>query len=221
MRRAVRWLARWWSRRRHGPDDDLDREIRTHLDLEAEEHREAGLAPAEARTAALRAFGNPVAIRETARDLRRRLWIDHLAQDVRFALRQILRAPGFAAAAALTLALGIGANTAVFSVINGYTRPLPVSDPDRIVVIASTRPDDETGIRFKFSFPAIQDYRARTTVFSDVFAFDLRLDGLTVDGKTSQFLHEAVTGNFFSALGLSPVAGRFFHPPRVPQVRRA
>ena len=132
--------------------------------------------------------------------------------DLRFAIRQIFRAPGFSVAAALTLALGIGANTAVFSVINGYTRPLPVPDPDRIVIVASRRPDDETGIRFKFSFQALQDYRAQTTVFTDVFAFDLRLDGIGIDGETSQFLHQAVTGNFFSGLGLTPAAGRFFQP---------
>jgi predicted permease len=211
IQRVVAWLARWRSGGTRA-ETELDREIRIHLELEAEEQRDAGLRPEEARTAALRAFGNPTAVKETARDLRRRLWLDHVLQDVRFASRQMLRAPGFAAAAALTLALGIGANTAVFSVINGYTRPLPVPDPDRIVVIASTRPDDETGIRFKFSFPAIRDYRAQATVFSDVFGFDLRLDGVSVDGKTSPFLHEAVTGNFFSALGLTPAVGRFFHP---------
>jgi hypothetical protein len=76
-------------------------------------------------------------------------------------MRQILRAPGFTLAAALTLGLGIGANTAVFSVINGYTRPLPVPNADRIVVIASTRPDDETGLQFKFSFAALPGRDAR------------------------------------------------------------
>ena len=211
MRRALQRLAGWWSRR-HGADADLDREIRSHLELEAEQQRDAGLAPEDARTAALRAFGNPTLVRESARELRRSLWLDQLVQDGRFAMRQILRAPGFALTAALTLALGIGANTAVFSVINGYTRPLPVPSADRIVVVASTRPDDETGIQFKFSFPALQDFRRQTTVFSDVFAFDMRLDGINVDGQTSQFLHQAVTGNFFTGLGLTPVAGRFFFP---------
>ncbi len=141
----------------------------------------------------------------------RRFRLDPIVQDLKFAIRQLRRSPGFTATAALTLALGIGANTAIFSVINGYTRPLPVPDPDQIVVVASTRPDDETGLRFKFSFPALQEYRAQTTVFSDLMGFDLRIGGLNVDGTTTAFVHQAVTGNFFSGLGLTPVAGRFFH----------
>ena len=141
----------------------------------------------------------------------RRFWLDLIVQDLKFAIRQLRRSPGFTATAAMTLALGIGANTAIFSVINGYTRPLPVPDPDQIVVVASRRPDDETGLRFKFSFPALQEYRAQTTVFSEVMGFDFRVGGLNVDGTTTAFLHQAVTGNFFSGLGLTPAAGRFFH----------
>jgi hypothetical protein len=181
-------MVAWWSRRRNGPEADLDREIRTHLELEAEEQRDAGLTTEAAHRAARRAFGNPALVKESVRELRRNLWLDQLCQDCRFAARQILHAPGFTATAALTLALGIGANTAVFSVING-------PDADRLVVIASTRPGDEIGIQFKFSFPALQDYRRQATVFSDVFGFDMRLDGINLDGKTSQLLHQAVTSS--------------------------
>jgi hypothetical protein len=83
--------------------------------------------------------------------------------DLKIVLRQARRTPGFVVAAVLTLALGIGANTAIFSVINGFLRPLPVPDAEQIVIIANTDAGDETGLRYRFSFPALQDYRARTT----------------------------------------------------------
>jgi len=138
------------------------------------------------------------------------LW--SLAQDVRFALRQIRRAPAFAISAVLTLALGIGANTGIFSLLNGYLRPLPVPQADRIVVVAAEMPGDETGFRYRFSYPALTDYRSETGVFSDVFAFDTRIGGLTTGGKTTQFVYHAVTGNFFSGLQIAPILGRAFEP---------
>jgi predicted permease len=133
-------------------------------------------------------------------------------EDLRFALRQIQRAPGFAIAAVLTLALGIGANTAIFSIINGFFRPLPVPEPDRIVILSASMPGDETGLRYRFSFPALEEFRKANDVFSDVFGFFVRLGGITIDGRTTQFVHQSVTGNFFTGLGLTPAAGRLFHP---------
>ena len=138
------------------------------------------------------------------------LW--SIGQDVRFALRQIRRAPAFATSAVLTLALGIGANTAIFSIINGYARPLPVPHADRIVVLAADMPGDETGFRYRFSYAALNDYRAETGVFANVFAFDTRISGLTAGGKTTQFVYHAVTGDFFSGLQLAPLLGRFIEP---------
>jgi putative ABC transport system permease protein len=139
-------------------------------------------------------------------------WLADLGTDVMHALRQIRRAPAFAITASLTLALGIGANTAIFSIINGFLRPLPVPNSDRIVVVAAVTPGDETGLRYRFSFPAVQDYRAGASVFSDVFAFDVQFGGLRANGKTTQFVYQAVTGNFFTGLGLQPAAGRLFRP---------
>jgi predicted permease len=112
----------------------------------------------------------------------------------------------------LTLALGTGANTAVFSILNGYYRPLPVPDAERIVVLASVLPGDETGLRYKYSYPALQDYRKATSVFSEVFAFSVLIGGLGADGKTTQFVYHGVSGNLFSALGITPAAGRLFVP---------
>jgi predicted permease len=135
-----------------------------------------------------------------------------LIQDVVFALRQMRRAPAFAASAILTLALGVGANTGIFGLLNGYLRPLPVPNGERIVVIASELPGDETGFRYRFSFPALQDYRAQADAFSDVFAFDTRIGGITAGGKSTQFLYHGVSGNFFTALGIKAALGRLIEP---------
>jgi macrolide transport system ATP-binding/permease protein len=138
------------------------------------------------------------------------LW--SIGQDVRYALRQIRRAPAFAASAVLTLALGIGANTGIFSILNGYLKPLPVPHADRLVVLAAEMPGDETGFRYRFSYEALNDYRAETAVFANVFAFDTRIAGLTAGGKTTQFVYHAVTGDFFSGLQMTPLLGRYVEP---------
>jgi hypothetical protein len=131
-------------------------------------------------------------------------------QDVRFAVRHLARAPLFVVTAVLTLALGTGANTGIFSLLNGVLRPLPVPDADGIVVVAATFASDDTGFRHQFSFPTLIDYREATDVFSDVFGFHNQLAGLTHGGTTTQFIYHVVTGNFFSALRLEPALGRLF-----------
>jgi macrolide transport system ATP-binding/permease protein len=133
-----------------------------------------------------------------------------MGQDIAYAFRQLRKSPGFTLIVILTIALGIGANTAVFSVINGYLRPLPVRLPDQIVVLAADTKGDETGFQYRLSFPALQELRRETSTFSDVFAFEVGISGLSSDGKTSQILYSVVTGNYFPALGLRPAAGRFF-----------
>jgi macrolide transport system ATP-binding/permease protein len=133
-----------------------------------------------------------------------------VAQDLLYAIRQLRKSPGFTLIVILTIALGIGANTAVFSVISGYLRPLPVRSPDQIVVVAADTKGDETGFRYRLSFLAIEDLRRETATFSDVFAFEVGLSGLAADGKTSQILYSVVSGNYLPALGLRPAAGRLF-----------
>src|SRR5450432_2866643 len=135
-----------------------------------------------------------------------------LRQDFYYAVRQLRKSPGFCLLVVLTVALGIGANTAVFGILNGFLRPLPVKDPQQIVVLAARTKGDETGFLYRFSYAALQDFRRRTDRFSDLFAFNTIIAGLTADGKTTQFLNQAVTGNCFSALGLKAAAGRLFLP---------
>src|SRR5215467_3100530 len=135
-----------------------------------------------------------------------------IGHDLQYALRLVRRAPAFAASAVLTLALGIGANTGIFSIINGFLRPLPVPNADRIVILAAQIPGDETGFRYRFSLPALNDYRRETGIFAGVAGFETRIAGLNVHGTTTQFVNQFVTGNLFSALGLTAYAGRLFAP---------
>src|SRR6185436_5981983 len=133
-----------------------------------------------------------------------------LGDDLRYAVRQYLREPGVTIVLLVTMALGIGANTGVFSILNGFQRPLPARSPEQLVVIAADTKGDETGLRFRFSFPALEDFRQQAEPLSDIFAYSPRLSGLAVAGETTPVLYSAVTGNDFSALGLSPAAGRLF-----------
>jgi predicted permease len=120
------------------------------------------------------------------------------------------KSPGITALVILTVALGIGVNTSVFSLLNGFLRPLRVQGPAKIVVLAAQTKGDETGVEYRFSYPALADFRRQATLFSDVFAFNVLLGGLGLDGKTAQVLYSAVSGNYFPALGLEPAAGRLF-----------
>jgi len=140
------------------------------------------------------------------------VWLRDLGDDLRYAVRQYAREPGVTVVLLVTMALGIGANTGVFSVLNGLLRPLPVRSPEQLVVIAADTKGDETGLRYRFSYLALEDLRHQTEKFSDLFAYSPRLGGLTSRAKTTQFLYSAVTGNYFSALGVRPAAGRLLEP---------
>src|SRR5580658_5680504 len=129
----------WWHinwRQTKKRDADLERELRSDLELEEEERREAGISGEEARYAALRAFGNPTLIREQTRAIWSWNWLESLARDLRFSLRTLRRTPGFTVIAILVMALGIGANVALFTVVRGVLlKPLPFQDPDRLVML--------------------------------------------------------------------------------------
>src|SRR5579872_4999893 len=117
-----------WTRRRR--EQDLERELRAHLDLEAEEQRDSGLSAAEAQSTARRNLGNPALVAESVRETWGWTWLGRIGQDVRYGLRLLRKAPAFSAVAILSLALGIGANTAIFGLIDALLfKSLPVRDP--------------------------------------------------------------------------------------------
>jgi predicted permease len=133
-------------------------------------------------------------------------------QDVRYAFRMLAKSPVLTVIVVLTLALGIGANTAIFSIVNGFLlRPLPVRSPEQIMVVAAKLEGDTLGIS-TLSYPELADFRRQADAFSDIFGYQVDLGGLSVDGKPNQFFYSRVTGNYFSTLGLQPALGRLFLP---------
>jgi predicted permease len=131
---------------------------------------------------------------------------------IRYALRRLWKEPGVTFVVVLTIALGIGVNTAIFSMLNGFERPLPVKSPDQIVVLAADTKGDETGFRFAFSFAQLEDMRRQAAPFSGIFAATPRIDGISDGERSYEFFNLAVTGNYFSELGIQPALGRFFQP---------
>jgi putative ABC transport system permease protein len=198
------------------PDQhDLDDEIRGHLALSIKERIERGEDPASARLAALREFGNVTLTRDSIRSVWRPRWFDAaeaLARDIRFALRSLLRAKGLAATVVVTLALGIGANAAIFSVVRGVLlRPLVNRDENRLVYIRQSAP----GIGAEnttFSVPEIDDIKSRVTTisaFGDFSTVDFTMLGL--GGEPRMVKAGVVSGSFFDVMGLRPVLGRLLN----------
>jgi predicted permease len=133
-------------------------------------------------------------------------------QDLRYAIRMLAKAPMLTVIVVLTLGLGIGANTAIFGIVNGLLlRPLPVKSPEQIMVLAGQVQGDALGI-FTLSYPQLVDFRKQADVFSDVIGFQNNLGGLSFNGKANQFFYCYVTGNYLSALGVQPALGRLFLP---------
>src|ERR1700689_2732851 len=138
--------------------------------------------------------------------------METLMQDIRYGVRMLIRNPGFMIVAIITLALGIGANTAIFSMVDGILlRPLPVEDPPQITVLAFQQ--QKGNIQTQFSVADFRDIRSQSSeVFSDLFAYQLGLDGLSGDGKADAIVPSYVSRNFFRALGSKPELGRFILP---------
>jgi predicted permease len=138
--------------------------------------------------------------------------VQTLLQDLRYASRQLWANWGFTLLVVLTVSLGIGANTAIFSMVYGTLKPLPTPNPEQIVVFAAVTKGDETGFRYRFSFPALQDFRQQADRFSDLFGFMIDQGGISIGGKAFPFMYSEVTGNFFTALRIRPAVGRLFEP---------
>jgi predicted permease len=191
-----------------------DEELWDRVERKTEEYVANGLAPKEARRRALFKMGGVEKCKEECRDTRRVTWLQDLLRDSHYGLRMLRKSPGFSAVAVLTLALGIGANTAIFSVIDSFLlRPTSVSEPQQIATLAI----EEIGGTYSagFSYPDFQDIRNQSSaLFSDVVAsMDFHLmDGLSIDGNLQPIWTSYVTGNFFQMMGVKPALGNFIGP---------
>jgi predicted permease len=203
--------------RKRQMDADLDDEIRSHLDLLTEQKIREGMDPQEARRAARIDVGGVQQIKEEVRAARTSAWLDTLLQDVRFGLRILRKNPGFTAVAVLTLALGIGANTAIFSMINGLMlRTLPVKDPGQLVELLHHYPGEpEPGFN-GFSWDAYRIMRDGNHVFSNLIVGSLNYFVVGADELQPRTVFGGNVGpTFFEALGLRPAAGRLIGPEDV------
>ncbi|HEU0173938.1 MAG TPA: ABC transporter permease [Blastocatellia bacterium] len=198
--------------RRDRVEQELDEELRYHIDRQIEENIAKGMTPEEARYAALRAMGGVEQRKEECRDMRRVRLIENLTRDVRYGLRTLRKSPGFTAAAALSLALGIGANTAIFSLVNTVLlRPLPVENPERLVSLnwASERGG---GVFPSLSYLNYRDLRDRNNVLDGLIAYRMAPISLGHDGISERAWGYLATGNYFDVLGVKPALGRLLTP---------
>jgi len=198
--------------RREQLDHDLDEELRSHIEMRAADNTAAGMSPQQARYEAQKRFGNTTLLKEDTRGVDIIIWLDEAARDFRLALRLLQRSPGFTIVAILTLALGIGANTAIFSVIDSVLlRPLPYHEPDQLVMVwenNSQHPNPHNTV----SPPNFVDWQSRNTIFSSMaYIFDGR-DNLTGNGDPQEVVVQDVSVNFFSLLGVNLLLGPGFTP---------
>lgn len=188
-------------------DQELRDQISNHLEEATEEYLQKGLSPDEARRSALLAFGNVVEVEEAHRDVRGR-WLSDLVADLSYAFRSLGRNRAFAAAAMLSLAAGIGANTAIFSVVNSILlRPRPVADPEQLVelYVGHRQSPYETT-----SYPSYAELRDRNEVLTGLAAYGIRQFRLGGAAQVEQVWGEVVSSNYFDVLGVPPLQGRGF-----------
>jgi len=212
MMRSMRaWLLRlgglFGKERR---DRELDAEMASHLEMHVDDNLRAGMTPEEARRQALIHLGGVEQTKESYRDRRGLPWLESLFQDIRFGLRVLRKNPGFTVVAILTLTLGIGANTAIFSVIDAtLLDPIPLPQPDRLVSLFVTWPSFDHAA---FSYPNFLDVQRESRSFTGVEGWRVEWFSLTGAGEPEQLHGKMISSNLFSLLGIRPVLGRTFRP---------
>jgi len=195
----MNWFKQLFSRRRFY--DDLSEEIQQHVQEKIEELLASGMSRKEAAAAARREFGNATLIEEDGRNVWRWPSIETFLMDVRFGLRMLRKNPGFTAVAVLTLALGIGANTAIFSVSDAVMlKLLPAKNPKQLVYFRLLSPEERGSA---FSRAEFEQFRDLSRPFSGMFAFDTTRLVVNVDGQADFVWGQCVSGNSYSVLGIS------------------
>ncbi|MGC2333112.1 MAG: ABC transporter permease [Candidatus Acidiferrales bacterium] len=209
MKRVRAWFMRFvglFGKQRR--DRELAAELESHLQMHIEENLRTGMTPDKARRQALIQLGGVEQTKESYRDRRGLPWLEALLQDLRFGLRMLRNNPGFTAVAVLTLALGIGVNVAIFSVVDAtLLDPIPLPQPDRIVSLFTTWP---SYAHAGFSYPNFLDIQRENRSMSGVTAWRFDSFSLTGSGESEQLRGKMVTANFFSLLGIRPILGRTF-----------
>lgn len=198
--------------RKEETEQELDEELRFHLEKETEKKVKNGISATEARYAALRSFGGVERVKEECRDVRGVRLIEALWQDLRYGLRMLNRKPGFTLIAVITLALGIGANTAIFSVVMAVlVRPLPFREPEALVSFQAS--NERVGVGHGFlSQSDVLDFRRQAESFEQIVAWDTSPINLSGTGRPERLEGVSVTTNFFQTLGAQPLLGHDFSP---------
>jgi predicted permease len=205
----VNWLQRLWRRKKM--EEQLEKELRFHLDEHVNELIARGDAPDMAQRNARIALGGPEQVKEKCRDARGTRWLEDLLQDFRYALRTLRQRPGFAAVAILTLALGSGATTAMFTVVNGVLlKPLAYPEADRLVTLHGKT--EKWGEQWGFSYPEFHDYQSTSRTLGSVAAWTYGGGTVSKPGEAEYLFGRHISSGLFSVLGVPPVAGREFLP---------
>ncbi len=213
--RSQRWIYKLPLRlrsllRREAADHALDDELRYHLEQKTQEYIAQGMPQQEARRTALLAMGGLEKRKEECRDARRVTWMENFVRDIRFGFRMLCKSPGVTAVVVVTLALGAGANTAIFGIVNGFLlRPLPVPSPEQITVLAIQQKDAPVGSS-GFSYPEFVDFRKQAGTVANIFGIVLGTVQFTANDESEECSANYVSGNYFTALGLQPAVGRLY-----------
>src|SRR5437868_3186546 len=195
---------------RREKDSDLNDEIRSHLTMAAKDRIQNGQSVLDARNSALRDFGNVALVKEATREMWSGASLETFLHDLRYGARMLAKSPGFAVIAILTLALGIGANTAIFSVVNGVLlNPLPYPHPEQLVTVHESKPNFEFG---SISFPNFKDWRKDNRSFASMAVYRPYAFSLTGIGEPEQVRSLFISSEFFSTVGVNPVLGRNLAP---------
>jgi putative ABC transport system permease protein len=209
----MRWIGVFLDRiralvRRDSVIQDIDEEMRAHIEMEAEANRERGMSPDEARLSAMKSFGNLGSLRDHAYEVRGGGFVETLLQDLRYSSRMLLKHPGFTLIAVLTLGMGIGANTAIFSIVNAVLlRPFPYKAPEQLVTVG------EGVAGGSVSYPNFVDWREQSTAFESVSAVRENENyNLSGTGEPERLQGRLVSAGFLNLLGAQPVLGRDLLP---------